>query len=384
VTTFTAGQNVPIVGGALDGKTWPVAAVGAPTTFVHTQSGQAYALSGSKYVRAAGSDVAAVADAPFDPNITVVGTTPNLANAYRGSAYNLQLGTADDGDNGPYAWELIDGSLPDGISLVQDGSSSLWSLDGAPTTLGASTFTLRVTDKDGNTGTVTWTLNVVELTLEFAPVDIKGGFIGIAYSEQLNCQGSRLTGGAVGPLVWRVDDDSVDPLPSGLSIASGGLITGTPTTAQSKLVTFRVTNGSDGNYDLYTVTISITDPPVTTFTAVNNRAMSATAVSTAGGEVRSSAYQAPAVVGGTLRVAASQTITAGTPVTTFKLYKCATSGGTYVDTGLTITGFTGASSATSDVSAAGLAGLYLKLGATVTGSAAAALVTADISIVGHS
>jgi hypothetical protein len=71
---------------------------------------------------------------------TLVVTSLIFPNAILGTSYNQFL-TATGGVP-PYTWDLASGALPPGISIV--GNQLL----GTPTTLGVSTFTLRVTDSN--------------------------------------------------------------------------------------------------------------------------------------------------------------------------------------------------------------------------------------------
>ncbi len=75
------------------------------------------------------------------PNIT----TTSLPNGSRGTAYSQTL--AASGGNGTLVWSLASGSLPPGLSL-----SSAGVISGTPTVATAKTFTVRVADSDGVTG----------------------------------------------------------------------------------------------------------------------------------------------------------------------------------------------------------------------------------------
>ena len=68
-----------------------------------------------------------------------------------GDYYDFQLGVL--GGLGPYTWQKLTGTLPDGITLTSDGR-----LVGTPLQSGAFTFTVQVTDSLGNTATLQMTL----------------------------------------------------------------------------------------------------------------------------------------------------------------------------------------------------------------------------------
>lgn len=78
-------------------------------------------------------------------------TTTGLASAAVGEPYGQAL-IAQDG-MAPYAWSVIAGSLPAGLSLDADGT-----LSGTPTAAGSATFTVQVTDAYEQTATKQFTL----------------------------------------------------------------------------------------------------------------------------------------------------------------------------------------------------------------------------------
>lgn len=80
--------------------------------------------------------------------------TPHLIDGIVGAAYGQTLSAI--GGVLPYTWSLLSGVLPDGLTL--DSSSGL--LSGVPTTADTSTFTVRVTDADGQTATQALTLTI--------------------------------------------------------------------------------------------------------------------------------------------------------------------------------------------------------------------------------
>ena len=73
-----------------------------------------------------------------------------------GEPYSAQL-TAT-GGTGAYTWSVIHGALPAGLTLSPAGA-----VTGTPTTLGSSTFTVRVTDDAAVTDTREFTIVVAEL-----------------------------------------------------------------------------------------------------------------------------------------------------------------------------------------------------------------------------
>jgi hypothetical protein len=67
-------------------------------------------------------------------------TTTTLPNGAQGAAYSTTVQAT--GGQAPYAWSLISGALPPGLSL----SATSGTISGTPTTAGTFNFTLRATD----------------------------------------------------------------------------------------------------------------------------------------------------------------------------------------------------------------------------------------------
>jgi hypothetical protein len=90
-------------------------------------------------------------------------TSSTLATATTGSGYSAQL-TASGGNS--YSWALSSGSLPAGLGLAASGR-----LSGTPTSAGAYSFGVRVTDEKGRTATGSIALRVLEQLAAIAPAD---------------------------------------------------------------------------------------------------------------------------------------------------------------------------------------------------------------------
>jgi large repetitive protein len=167
-------------------------------------------------------------------------TTSSLPAATQTAAYSSTL--AANGGTGAYNWSVVSGSLPAGLSL----NATTGAISGTPTASGSSSFTVQVSDANGNTGTKALgiTVNPVPtITTTALPM----GRLTVAYSATLQASGGTA------PLTWSIASGS---LPAGLTLnTSTGAITGTPTAAGASNFTAQVT---DANSAVATQALSIT------------------------------------------------------------------------------------------------------------------------------
>jgi hypothetical protein len=127
-------------------------------------------------------------------------------------------------------------------------------ISGTPTATGTSNFTVRVTDSQAPADTATKALSIVVSAgipdLVITTTSVPNGQIGVAYSQTL------VATGGVTPYSWSTVGGT---LPSGLSLSSGGVISGTPTTSGTSNFTVQVTD-SQAPADTATKALSITIP----------------------------------------------------------------------------------------------------------------------------
>ena len=81
-------------------------------------------------------------------------TPSSLPNGQVGVSYSQTL-IASNG-NTPYTWSVSSGSLPGGLSL----DPATGAITGTPTTSGAYSFTIQVTDNTGETVSVAFSINI--------------------------------------------------------------------------------------------------------------------------------------------------------------------------------------------------------------------------------
>ena len=156
------------------------------------------------------------------------------------SAYASTL--AATGGQTPYAWTIVAGALPAGLTL--NPSSGI--VGGTPTAAATSTFTAQVAGADGAISTRSMTIRVA-LPLTVSTTSLASGSVATAYSATLAATGGQT------PYAWSISTGS---LPPGLALAaSTGTITGTPSTAGSWTFTVLAT---DGGSPVRTATGSLT------------------------------------------------------------------------------------------------------------------------------
>lgn len=143
------------------------------------------------------------------------------------------------GGTGPYSYALT-GSLPAGVSFAGN------TVSGTPTVPGSTSFTITATDT-GSTGTgapftiaQNYTLTVAPASIVVNPVTLPSAAAGTAYSQALSASGG------VAAYSFSL---SAGSLPAGLTLGSGGALSGTPTQVGSFPVTVTATdaNGQAGS-----------------------------------------------------------------------------------------------------------------------------------------
>ncbi len=187
----------------------------------------------------------ALRDASFTLTVTCPAITVNpvtLPNGRAGTPYSQTF--TQTGGAATAAFSVSAGALPAGLTLASGGL-----LSGTPTVNGAFNFTILATDANGCTGQRAYTLLLDPpcTTITVNPATLPNGVVGAAYNQPLTA-----TGGTA-PHTFAVTTGS---LPNGLTLASGGALTGMPTTTGTFNFTVTATE-STGCTGLraYTVTV---------------------------------------------------------------------------------------------------------------------------------
>jgi hypothetical protein len=154
-------------------------------------------------------------------------STTTMSSAQVSAAYNTSF--ASSGGTPPYTWSIPAGALPDGLTF----NASTGAVTGTPTTAGTYNFSVRVIDANFVIATKNLSI-VVKPALAIETTTMTGGQALAAYSQTLEASGGT------SPYTWSLTAGS--SLPSGLTLATTGIITGTPVAAGTFSFTVKVTD----------------------------------------------------------------------------------------------------------------------------------------------
>ncbi len=206
--------------GTLTGQTANTVTYQAPTSVSSSQSVTVTATA------VANTAVFTTLSIAVNPPPSITSTT--LPAGIAGTAYSESLTEA--GGTAPFTWGVIAGSLPPGITL----NTSSGILSGTPTGSGTFQFTVQISDAASFSATQTLSLSIAPpAALAISTTSLPNGALNTGYSVNL------VATGGVGPYTWSITAGS---LPSGLSLSSSGLISGTPSATGTSSFTARVTD----------------------------------------------------------------------------------------------------------------------------------------------
>ncbi|WP_161781491.1 putative Ig domain-containing protein [Janthinobacterium lividum] len=172
---------------------------------------------------------------PIVYNVTITSAIvlapATVPNATVAQPYSTTTVTAT-GGAAPYTYAISAGALPAGMSLSGSGV-----LSGTPTAGGTFNFTVRATDSLAVNGTRAYTLTVSAPTIAILPTTLPAMTAGLAYSQTIAASGGT------GTYTYARTAGS---LPAGLTLASNGTLSGTPTAAGAYSFTVTATDSSTG------------------------------------------------------------------------------------------------------------------------------------------
>jgi alpha-tubulin suppressor-like RCC1 family protein len=180
---------------------------------------------------------------------SLVISTSSLDSGATGVAYSKTLEAS--GGTSPYTWSVSSGSLPDGLSLNTSGGV----ISGTPTTSGTSTFTIRVSDSAGTPATDDQTLSIViynAVSISTRALISGADDMEFSYSQTLTASGGS------GSYTWTKTSGT---LPTGLSLSSAGVLSGTPSkSGQFEIIVKAVDSNNSANYATQTLELVIWAP----------------------------------------------------------------------------------------------------------------------------
>ncbi|HMD70734.1 MAG TPA: putative Ig domain-containing protein [Bryobacteraceae bacterium] len=185
-------------------------------------------------------------------------STSSLPDGAIGVAYSQGVTAVGGYGLSTYTFALTQGSLPPGLGL----NSSSGVIFGTPTTTGLFNFTMQVTSQVPGAAALaasaTLSINIPTPPLTITTTSLPGGTVGTSYTAT-----TLAASGGTPPYTWRLGSGS---LPGGLTLATSGSISGTPTSAGSFTFQIGVSDSLQGNV-IATFTIKITAAPLVVTTA---------------------------------------------------------------------------------------------------------------------
>ena len=175
----------------------------------------------------------------------------------------------------PYSFAVTSGALPTGLSL----NGSTGEIAGTPSMMGSYSFGITVTDNNGCTGSTSYTVSVVAMSL--SPTTLPDGIVGTPYDQTIS-----VVGGTRPPVYFY----PASGLPPGLSLADHGDATASLAGTPNQVGSFNFTitaEDSNGRPATQAYTINIVCPaidvlPETLPPAVKDQPYSQTLTATGG------------------------------------------------------------------------------------------------------
>lgn len=182
------------------------------------------------------------------PNLVLPASTLPAGTA--GQAYAAAIAPAT-GGTAPYSYAVTAGALPGGVVL----DAATGGLSGTPTVSGTFTFTLTVTDSTPSPAAQasrSYALTVNAATLVLGQPTLPAAVRGTAYSQVLTASGG------IAPYRYSIASGT---LPAGLTLASDGTLSGTPTVQGTSSFTIAVADAGNATAtQAYTFTVNDAAP----------------------------------------------------------------------------------------------------------------------------
>ena len=273
-TTLPAGyagtaysQTLTATGGSGTGYTWTVTSGGSALTAVGLNLSSAGVLSGATPIAgsaafgvqvkdSAGNTATATLSVTIDAGVAITNTSP-LPSGYGGTAYSVTF-AATGGSGTGYTWTVTSGAS--NLTAVGLSLSSAGVLAGTTPVAGSATFTVKVTDSVGNSATGNFTVTIKSGLAITTTSPLPVGFAGVAYSQTFAAAGGTGTG-----QTWSVTSGASSLAAVGLSLSSGGVLSGATPVAGTASLTVQVKdsagNIATGNFSLtINAALTITSP----------------------------------------------------------------------------------------------------------------------------
>jgi hypothetical protein len=199
-----------------------------------------------------GSPTALTSSASFSIAIAaspaIVFSNGTLPSATVNSSYTASVSAT--GGSGTITYSLTGtGTLPNGLNLASTGA-----ITGTPTATGTSNFTVKAADTYGDAASANFSITVNTSAPTITSTNLPSATVNTAYSYSFQASGG------VSPYTWALASNS-GPLPSGVTLSSAGLLSGTATAAASYPFTVQVTD-SAGNSASAPYTLIVNGPAI--------------------------------------------------------------------------------------------------------------------------
>lgn len=163
----------------------------------------------------------------------IVFSTTTLPTGTVNSTYSASISAS--GGSGALSYAVTSGTLPNGIALSTTGA-----LSGAPTAPGTSHFTVTASDQFSDSASQNFAITVHSTSLGITTTNLPTGTVNVAYSYTFQASGGT------GPYTWSLASNS-DPLPSGITLSSAGLLAGTTADNGTYPFTVKVTDSASNS-----------------------------------------------------------------------------------------------------------------------------------------